>query len=82
MAAPSCGELGATEPVPCGLASHSRRKTVESLNAAMIFRAMRVSESDGSLVETFNLTIGNFSWDDGVHKQSGFLSAEAADLRR
>jgi hypothetical protein len=42
MAAASCGELGATEPVRCGLASHSRRNSVESVNAAMIFRAMHV----------------------------------------
>jgi hypothetical protein len=40
MAAASCGELGATEPVRCGLASHSFKNKVESVNAAMIFLAM------------------------------------------
>ena len=40
IAAVSMGELGATDPVRCGFASHSRRKSVESARAAMIFFAM------------------------------------------
>ena len=42
MAAASCGELGATEPVRCGLANHSRRNRVVSVNAAMSFLAMTI----------------------------------------
>jgi len=40
IAAASLGELGVTEPVRCGLASHSRRNRLESVNAAMSFLAM------------------------------------------
>jgi hypothetical protein len=41
MAAPNWGELGATAPVRCGFTIHSRKNTVESLNVANSFLAMR-----------------------------------------
>jgi hypothetical protein len=54
MAAPSCGELGATEPVRCGFTSHSRRNSVESAIAAIIFLAMSFPDSMRSLIHLFD----------------------------